>query len=114
MNMLCMLLAALMGAKRILIQANHGPIVAAEDVPTAWWYLYYLERVAKLTIAAMSTGRPLRTIADKVWLNLRVDENDLVQCGACCVASTAVEGVCTIWVPHFRIEGTPDIDSEYM
>ena len=57
-----------MGTKRVLIQANHGPIVAAEDVPTAWWYLYYLERVAKLTLAAMSTGRKLRTISDEVGL----------------------------------------------
>ncbi len=60
--------AAKMGTKRVLLQANHGPIVAAEDVPTAWWYLYYLERAAKLTLAAMSTGRPLRTISDKVSL----------------------------------------------
>lgn len=57
-----------MGLKRVLIQANHGPIVAAEDVPTAWWYLYYLERAAKLTLAAMSTGKALRTISDKVGL----------------------------------------------
>lgn len=55
-----------MGKKNVLLQANHGPIVAAVDVATAWWYLYYLERAAKLTLAAMSTGRPLRTISDKV------------------------------------------------
>ena len=62
--------AAKMGAKRVLIQSNHGPIVAAEDVPTAWWYLYYLERAAKLTLAAMSTGKPLRVISDKVCLGI--------------------------------------------
>lgn len=64
-----------MGTKNVLLQANHGPIVAAVDVATAWWYLYYLERAAKLTLAAMSTGKPLRTISDKVSCHLYQDSD---------------------------------------
>lgn len=71
-------LAAAMGKKNVLLQANHGPIVAAVDVATAWWYLYYLERAAKLTLAAMSTGRPLRTISDKVGAEGRENFDKLI------------------------------------
>ncbi|MEO1972648.1 MAG: class II aldolase/adducin family protein, partial [Pirellulaceae bacterium] len=50
----------------VLFMANHGVLVTGENVALAFDDLYYLERAAMVQIMAMSTGRPLRIIADQV------------------------------------------------
>jgi len=59
------MLAAL-GNKSILFLANHGVIVCAPDMATAWNDLYYLERACQLQVQAMWTGRRLRRVAPEV------------------------------------------------
>jgi ribulose-5-phosphate 4-epimerase/fuculose-1-phosphate aldolase len=59
-------LAKVMGDKRILILHNHGVIVAAPTVASAYDKLYYLERVAQQQIYAMSTGRELALMSDEM------------------------------------------------
>jgi ribulose-5-phosphate 4-epimerase/fuculose-1-phosphate aldolase len=46
--------------------ANHGVMVVGETVAEAFDELYYLERVAQLHVYALSTGRPLKVIADDI------------------------------------------------
>jgi ribulose-5-phosphate 4-epimerase/fuculose-1-phosphate aldolase len=45
---------------------NHGVMVVGETVAEAFDELYYLERVAQLHVYALSTGQPLKVIADDV------------------------------------------------
>ena len=59
-----------MGGGRVLVQQDHGPYVAAESVAVAWWYLYHLQKVADVAIAALSTGRKLRTCSPQVKIAL--------------------------------------------
>ena len=54
----------------MLVQQDHGPYVAAESVAVAWWYLYHLQKVADVAIAALSTGRKLRTCSPQVKIAL--------------------------------------------
>ncbi len=59
-------ISAKLADAEILLMANHGVLVTAEDVATAFDDLYYLERAAMTQIMAMNTGRPLRLIPDDV------------------------------------------------
>jgi ribulose-5-phosphate 4-epimerase/fuculose-1-phosphate aldolase len=52
--------------KDVLLMANHGVLVAGEDVAQAFDDLYYLERAAMIQVLAMNTGRSLRMIPDDV------------------------------------------------
>jgi ribulose-5-phosphate 4-epimerase/fuculose-1-phosphate aldolase len=45
---------------------NHGVMVVGETVAEAFDELYYLERVAQLHVYALSTGQPLKIIADDI------------------------------------------------
>lgn len=45
---------------------NHGVMVVANTIAEAFDELYYLERVAQLHVYALSTGRPLKVIADDI------------------------------------------------
>jgi len=50
----------------ILFLAAHGVVVTAENLALAFDDLYYLERAAMNQVIAMSTGRPLKVISDKI------------------------------------------------
>lgn len=57
-------MAVLLGDKRILFLANHGVIVVGNSVAEAFDDLYFLERTCMVQILAMSSGRPLRRVAE--------------------------------------------------
>jgi ribulose-5-phosphate 4-epimerase/fuculose-1-phosphate aldolase len=59
-------LARALGAKSVLMMANHGVLVVGNTVPQAFERLYFLERAAQAQVLALSTGRPLRLIPDAV------------------------------------------------
>jgi ribulose-5-phosphate 4-epimerase/fuculose-1-phosphate aldolase len=59
-------IAAAMGDADIVFLKNHGVIVVGKTIAEAWDDLYYLERAAEVQVKAMSTGRPLKTIAPDV------------------------------------------------
>jgi ribulose-5-phosphate 4-epimerase/fuculose-1-phosphate aldolase len=59
-------LARVLGAKRVMFLANHGVVVVGKSVAEAFDLMYYLERACRLQVLALSTGRKLRPITDKV------------------------------------------------
>ena len=59
-------LARVLGTKRVMFLANHGLIVAGQSVAEAFDLMYYLERACRLQVLALSTGRTLRPVTDKV------------------------------------------------
>jgi len=59
-------MAAAMGEKTVLFLGHHGVIVTGPTIHAAWNDLYFLERAAMVQVLAMSTGRPLRPIAERV------------------------------------------------
>jgi ribulose-5-phosphate 4-epimerase/fuculose-1-phosphate aldolase len=50
----------------VLFLANHGVIVCGPTVAEAFDDLYYLERACMLQVLALGTGRPLRTVPERV------------------------------------------------
>jgi ribulose-5-phosphate 4-epimerase/fuculose-1-phosphate aldolase len=52
-------MAAMLGSNEVMFLGNHGVMTAAPTVAQAYDDLYFLERVAKTQVLAMSTGRPL-------------------------------------------------------
>ena len=60
------LCADAIGEKLVLLMKNHGPLVVGETIQTAFQTLYYLDRVVNVQMRAVSTGRPVQTIADDV------------------------------------------------
>ena len=50
----------------VVMLANHGVVVGAPSVATAFDDLYYLERACRQQVLAMQTGAPLRTLPDAV------------------------------------------------
>ena len=59
-------MAAAMGDKTVLFLGHHGVIVTGPTLHAAWNDLYFLERAAMVQVLAMSTGRKLRPIPDRV------------------------------------------------
>jgi ribulose-5-phosphate 4-epimerase/fuculose-1-phosphate aldolase len=59
-------LAEALGSKRVMFLANHGVIVVGRSVAEAFDLMYYLERACRLQVLALSTGRKLRPVGDKV------------------------------------------------
>ena len=59
-------LAGLLGGKSRLLMGNHGLMITAATVGEAWDDIYTFERAACIVVAAMSTGRPLKLLADDV------------------------------------------------
>ena len=57
-------IARALGDNSVLFMANHGVTVAGPSVAAAWEDLYYLNRACQAQVLAMSTGRPLKRIAD--------------------------------------------------
>ena len=58
--------AAALGDRRILFMANHGVTVVGPTIAHAFNDLYYLERVCRAQITAMSSGAPLKRIPQDV------------------------------------------------
>jgi ribulose-5-phosphate 4-epimerase/fuculose-1-phosphate aldolase len=59
-------IAASLGEADIVFLRNHGVIVTAPTIAEAWDDLYYLERACEAQRLALSTGRPLLTLAEPV------------------------------------------------
>lgn len=59
-------MAAAMGDKTVLFLGHHGVIITGASIHAAWNDLYFLERAAMVQVLAMSTGRPLRPIPERV------------------------------------------------
>ncbi len=59
-------LAAAMDGKPIVFMKNHGVMVTGATVAQAYRRLYRLERVCRNQILALSTGRPLKVLADEI------------------------------------------------
>ena len=59
-------LTTTMGDNRVLVMGNHGIIVVGDTIAKAFDELYYFERACSNYITALMTGKPLRTVSDKV------------------------------------------------
>lgn len=59
-------MAEAMGDKTVLFLGHHGVIVTGRTIHEAWNDLYFLERAAMVQVLAMSTGRKLRPIPERV------------------------------------------------
>ena len=59
-------LASVLGDKSVLLMGNHGALVVGETVPLAFERLYFLERACQAQILALSTGRALKPLPEKV------------------------------------------------
>lgn len=59
-------IAKCLGSSTILMMASHGVIVCSDSIAGAFDDLYYLERACMVQVHAMSTGRPLRRISEKI------------------------------------------------
>lgn len=57
-------LAGLLGNKSRLLMGNHGVMITAPTIGEGWDDIYTFDRAAKIVVAAMSTGRPLLTLAE--------------------------------------------------
>ena len=59
-------LAGFLGGKSVAFLQNHGVLVLGNSAAQAFERLYFLERAAQAQVLALSTGRTLRRIPDKV------------------------------------------------
>jgi len=59
-------IAATLGAKNVLIMANHGVLVTGATVHEAFDRLYHLERSCKTLVLAYSTGQKLNMLSDDI------------------------------------------------
>jgi ribulose-5-phosphate 4-epimerase/fuculose-1-phosphate aldolase len=59
-------MAEAMGEKSVLFLGHHGVMVTGPTIHQAFNDLYFLERACQVQVLAMSTGRPLRLIPDRV------------------------------------------------
>ncbi|SEJ49263.1 Class II Aldolase and Adducin N-terminal domain-containing protein [Variovorax sp. OK212] len=57
-------LASILGGKKVLFMRNHGVVVVGDTVAQAYRLLYKLEKVCKAQVLAMSTGQPIKLLAD--------------------------------------------------
>ncbi len=70
-------LAHLIGDKSIVFMKNHGVLVVGDTVARAYKRLYFLERVCRAQVLAMSTGKPLAPLADEIVAKIQAPpEND--------------------------------------
>jgi len=69
-------IARAMDGKKVLMHANHGVIVCGKTIHQAFDDIYYLERAAQVQILAMSTGKELNIIGDKVAAQFKSDMSD--------------------------------------
>ena len=59
-------LAGLLGGAHVLFMKSHGVLVVGDTVAQAYRRLYRLERVCRAQVLAMSTGRELAALDDRV------------------------------------------------
>jgi ribulose-5-phosphate 4-epimerase/fuculose-1-phosphate aldolase len=59
-------LASVLGTKSVLMMGNHGALVVGETIPQAFERLYFLERACQAQVIALSTGRALKPVPEKV------------------------------------------------
>ena len=59
-------IARAMQGKDVVFLGNHGVIVCGASIAHAYDDLYYLERACMHQVLAMSTGRPLAPVDDKL------------------------------------------------
>lgn len=59
-------LAHLLGNNKVMFMKNHGVLVAGDSVAQAYKWLYFLERVCRAQVLAMSTGQPLAVLSDDI------------------------------------------------
>jgi len=52
--------------KKVMVMGNHGIMVIGETVGDAFNRLYLFERACRNYLTALSTGRPLKMLSDKV------------------------------------------------
>jgi len=59
-------LARALGDQSVLMMANHGVLVVGKTVAQAFERLYFLERACQAQVLALSTGRALRLVPERV------------------------------------------------
>ena len=59
-------MASKLGNKSLMFLASHGVLVTGPNIAQAFTDLYYLERASMFQVHALSTGKKLRRISDKV------------------------------------------------
>ena len=59
-------IAAAMGDADVVFLKNHGVLVVGASIAQVWDDLYYLERAAEVQLKAMSTGRVLKPVSQKI------------------------------------------------
>lgn len=59
-------IARALGNKSVMFMANHGVMVLGASIWEAFDDLYYLERAAENQVLALSTGRPLKRVPEKL------------------------------------------------
>ncbi len=70
-------LANVMRDKSVLFMRNHGVMVATNNIASAFKILYFLEKVCRTQVLAMSTKKPLSIIEPEVVARLQSpNEND--------------------------------------
>jgi ribulose-5-phosphate 4-epimerase/fuculose-1-phosphate aldolase len=69
-------LARLMGAKPIVFMKNHGVLVVGDTVAQAYRRLYKLERVCRVQVLALGTGKPLQVLSDEIVARVNTPSGD--------------------------------------
>jgi ribulose-5-phosphate 4-epimerase/fuculose-1-phosphate aldolase len=59
-------MAGVLGTKSVLMLGNHGALVIGETIPQAFERLYFLERACQAQVLALSTGRALKLVPEKI------------------------------------------------
>src|SRR5580693_6430825 len=59
-------MARVLGSKSVLLLANHGVLIVGETVPVAFERLYFFERAAQAQLLALSSGRSLKLVPEKI------------------------------------------------
>jgi ribulose-5-phosphate 4-epimerase/fuculose-1-phosphate aldolase len=69
-------LARLMGSKPIVFMKNHGVVAIGDTVAQAYRRLYRLERVCRLQMLALATGRPLALLSEEMVQQVQTPGSD--------------------------------------
>ena len=69
-------LAGVLGSKRIIFMKNHGVIVTGANIGQAYKRLYFLERVCRTQVLAMSAGRPIKVLSEEVVSRVQAPSTD--------------------------------------
>ena len=69
-------LAHLIGNKPVTFMKNHGVLVTGKTVAQAYHWLYFVERVCRAQVLAMSTGAPLAVLDDDVITQVQTPPKD--------------------------------------